>query len=296
MPLLNRPFTIENRHGHPVRGDLHYKEGTEARPTVIICHGFKGFKNWGFFPTLADYLTDCGLTTIRFNFSHNGVENDFLNFTRLDLFEKNNLSLELADLDAVLDWAGEQPEVQGDTLGLIGHSRGGADVLIKAFSDGDERIKAVVTWASVGTVHTYPPTVVEQWQKFGFVSVYNQRTHQDMRMGSQYLDDLDANEERFAFKKHLASRKVPLLLIHGDKDDSVPVDHAHQLYEASNQETTDLEIISGGNHTLGAKHPYTGASKDLIAALKATGGHFQRHLLGMEPSHPIDENTDKQGS
>ena len=47
-------FTIDSREGLPIRGDLDAPD--EARALVVIVHGFKGFKDWGFFPWLADHL------------------------------------------------------------------------------------------------------------------------------------------------------------------------------------------------------------------------------------------------
>ena len=35
--------------GGPVRGEVRTAAGGENRPAVVLCHGFKGFKDWGFF-------------------------------------------------------------------------------------------------------------------------------------------------------------------------------------------------------------------------------------------------------
>ena len=45
-------FTIESSEGLPIRGDLESTGG--ARALVVIVHGFKGFKDWGFFPWVAE--------------------------------------------------------------------------------------------------------------------------------------------------------------------------------------------------------------------------------------------------
>jgi putative redox protein len=41
----------------------------------------------------------------------------------------------------------------------------------------------------------------------------------------------------------------PLLLVHGDADDVVPVSHAHELYDKAG-EPKDLRIIGGAGHRL----------------------------------------------
>ena len=48
--------------------------GPDCWPTVIICHGFKGFMEWGFFPPLAELLVERGFTVIRFNYSGSGMQ------------------------------------------------------------------------------------------------------------------------------------------------------------------------------------------------------------------------------
>jgi len=64
-------FIIDSREGLPIRGDFEIPEG--ARALVVIAHGFKGFKDWGFFPWLADYLCRERAAVCRFNMSRSGI-------------------------------------------------------------------------------------------------------------------------------------------------------------------------------------------------------------------------------
>ena len=74
-------FEVKGSDGRPVRAVSH---GDESAPAVLVAHGFKGFKDWGMFPWLAEQIAEAGLRAIRFDFSHNGVEET--DFDRLDLF------------------------------------------------------------------------------------------------------------------------------------------------------------------------------------------------------------------
>src|SRR5688500_243192 len=47
---------------------------TSPRPAVVVMHGFKGFKDWGMFPPLADRLAQAGFTAVSFNASGSGVD------------------------------------------------------------------------------------------------------------------------------------------------------------------------------------------------------------------------------
>ena len=69
---------------------------------MVIVHGFKGFKDWGFFPWLAQRLMQHRLAVCRFNMSRSGIGEDPETFDRLDLFEHDTYSTQLADLRAVV--------------------------------------------------------------------------------------------------------------------------------------------------------------------------------------------------
>ncbi len=47
---------------------------TSSRPAVVVLHGFKGFKDWGMFPPLAERLGRGGFTAVTLNLSGSGVD------------------------------------------------------------------------------------------------------------------------------------------------------------------------------------------------------------------------------
>ena len=65
--IAPEPFDIPSKDGLTVRGDVYRAEN--ALGSVIVCHGFKGFARWAFFPYLSRALAGSGLTTIAFDFS-----------------------------------------------------------------------------------------------------------------------------------------------------------------------------------------------------------------------------------
>jgi uncharacterized protein len=276
--MNERPFELTNPHGDLIRGDLHIPKGAGPHPAVVLCHGFKGFKDWGFFPTLARYLAQEGFVAVSFNFSHSGIGEDPLNFTRLDLFAENTFSLEQDDLGAVLDWTTQQPEVDASRMGLLGHSRGGATVLIRAFSDADPRVRCLVTWNSIARVDWMPPSIYKVWRRQGYFNFHNARTRQDMHVSTRVLDDFEANRERLTYLPKLRERALPWLLLHAAKDESVPVQAAHELYEHAHQETTRLFIKEKTGHTFNSVHPFAGITPSLDDVLIETGQWFREHL------------------
>ncbi len=71
--MIHRRFTLESRRAEPIHGDVRLPEGPGPHPVVVCCHGFKGFKDWGFHPWLGATLAEAGLAAVHFNFSRNGV-------------------------------------------------------------------------------------------------------------------------------------------------------------------------------------------------------------------------------
>src|SRR5436305_2044095 len=96
------------------------------RPAVVLCHGFMGFKDWGFFPYVADRLARAGLAVVSFNFSGAGVGDGSDTFEEPERFGHNTYTNELRDLDIVLDALTQGAfGFQLSAYGLFGHSAGG---------------------------------------------------------------------------------------------------------------------------------------------------------------------------
>ena len=62
------PFTLETPTAL-LHGLVDLPDEPGERPTVVICHGFKGFMEWGFFPALATLLAERGFVAVRVNLS-----------------------------------------------------------------------------------------------------------------------------------------------------------------------------------------------------------------------------------
>ena len=91
---------------------------------MIVAHGFKGYKDYGMFPRIAAELAGRGFISHRFNFSHSGMTADTETFGRPDLFEKDTLNKQVADLQSVIE--GVSCGVlagQGFPIVIFGHSR-----------------------------------------------------------------------------------------------------------------------------------------------------------------------------
>ena len=57
--MAERRFEISSAEGLPIRGVAEIP--SEPRGVVVIVHGFKGFKEWGFFLWVSARFAACGI-------------------------------------------------------------------------------------------------------------------------------------------------------------------------------------------------------------------------------------------
>lgn len=278
-------FTITGSNNRLMPADLYLPAYTEPAPLIIFSHGFNGYKDWGAFPLVAQHVADTGFAFLSFNYSHNGTTSESpTSFADLDAFGENNFTKELYDLDAVLNAVSNkaQPfskQIDSNRIALLGHSMGGGISILKAGEDN--RVKALATWASISEAKTpwssWPPERMEEWKNNGVTYLENGRTHQQMPLGYQLYDDYTNNHERLNIEKAMKRLDIPILICHGNEDQSVSPDSALKLKEW--QPNAQL-FIAPGDHTFGQKEPWTNKDlpRQLDGVLEETIAFFQQNL------------------
>ncbi len=230
-----------NADGLELCGELHVPSRDGSHPALCICHGIpatppdpadKGYA------LLAEQFCYAGFVTLIFNFRGTGKSQgnlDILGWTR--------------DLQAALGLLCSLKEVGRNHLCLLGFSGGGAVSVYAAAHD--PRVSLVVTCAcpadfqslhqretpvetierfrQIGAIRDkgFPPSI-EEWQK-GFETV----------TPINWVDRISPR---------------PLLLVHGDADELVPVEHARRLYKKA-EEPKELKIIPGAQHRMRLNKP-----------------------------------------
>jgi pimeloyl-ACP methyl ester carboxylesterase len=252
-------IVIEGKHLKPIVTDVFYKETKTPKKIIIFCHGYKGFKDWGAWNLMAEAFANAGFFFIKFNFSHNGgTLAQPLDFLDLEAFGNNNYTKELDDLESVIDWistnADFKSEVDISDVSIIGHSRGGGIVLLKA--NEDARIQNVISLAGVSDYKSRFPKKekFQEWAEKGVYFVKNGRTHQEMPHFYQFYEDFKKNEQRLNIQKATINLKIPFLIIHGNKDTSVSIKEAENLHKWNPK--SSFKIIKNADHVFNVSHPW----------------------------------------
>ena len=268
--------------GESLQVSFFKKNELVEKNTVVFVHGFKGFKDWGFFPYSAKYFTDRGFNVITFNFSHNGIGENPVEFTRLDKFAENTISREVYELSELIDGIRNGffgSELKDTKISLIGHSRGGA-VSIALSNIKRNEISALVLWASVARLNRYTERQKEEWKKAGFFEVLNTRTNQLMRLNVDLLNDIENNSNGLLdLEKGIRNFALPLFIAHGGQDMTVPVSEAELIYEWADKGNTELFILPTAGHTFDVQHPFAGSNDKLERLLDNSAKFLQKHLF-----------------
>lgn len=284
MNIIHRQHAWQASDGEMLAMDIRMPTGGASLPVIVVAHGFKGFKDWGFFPWACEALAQLGFFVVNFNFSHNGVEGNGTEFTRLDKFAANTFSREIHELREVIDAVelGALPLLENADITRIytvGHSRGGGIVLLEGADD--PRVGKVATWAAVSTFRRYTPSQQERWRRDGYIEAKNARTGQMMRLNIELLDDLENNPVQMDIEGATARLHRPLLILHGDMDFSVERTNGERLYEVSDKNHTQFVVIPKTGHTFGVVHPFEGTTNALNSVVKETAEFFQ---TGQQPT------------
>ena len=223
--------------GITISGQI-YLPGEEASyPTVCVCHGIPSGKppdpGDGGYHSLAERICHEGLAVMIFNFRGTGASGgnlDILGWTR--------------DMETVIDYLWDLPEVDKSHLSLLGFS-GGAAVSVYVAAQ-DNRVSGVVAGACPAEFTFFnkasaPQSVVDHFRSIGAI-----RDKGFPRSVEEWLDGFRLVSP-IKYIAGIAPR--PLLLVHGSQDETVDVSQAHRLYDKAG-DPRQIVIVDGAGHRL----------------------------------------------
>lgn len=216
--------------GHKLVGILHlpHRRGKERFPSVICSHGYRSNKESRKYFLIGRQFSLEGIAVLRFD--HRGA----IGGESEGNFEDTTLTSRVEDNYAALDFLKANQEIDSNRLGLLGSSLGGMDTLLVK----DQSIKAKVVMA---TPFSLPEPSREMFNSFVRKGYYQ------FPDGSRIKKDFYEDLKQYNLKRNISQMNYPILIIHGDLDEQVPIHHAEVLFEAVS-EPKELRIIEGGDH------------------------------------------------
>lgn len=236
---MESPAVIPCKGGQLI-GVLHLPERKSDRakcPAVLFLHGFGGTKSetHRMFVKTARALAARKIASLRFDFRGSGDSSGDS--------EDITIRSQIEDAAAALEFLRKQKRTNAVRIGIAGMSMGAA---IAAHLLGrDKKIKAAVLWAPVadGTGildELSTPESVASLTESGLTE------YEGNLVGLPFV-------RQFADMKPLreiAKSTCPVLIVHGEQDETVPVHHA-DLYERALQQPNRLTrklVIEGADH------------------------------------------------
>jgi len=212
--LRGERVEFASRKGNLLVGDLHRGEDAHGAG-IILCHGMESTRGGTKQVAMVERFVPQGYTVLRFDFSYVGESEG--------RFEELTITGEVADALGAIDFLHEFAPA---SCALVGSSLGGTVALLAA-AQAVGRVDAVATIAAVGDaslfVRELGPGELAAWRATG------RRRWGDEHLNVDFLDDVESLDIASA----VASIRRPLLVMHGEADDVVPVEHAALIANAA---------------------------------------------------------------
>ena len=222
---------FNNNFGEKLAGTLHMP----IRPSghaVIFGHCFTCTRHTAIFSHICSELTEKGFMALRFDFSGNGQSEGN--------FAESTYSKQISEMQTAINLLSEKGAFW---IGLAGHSLGAVITLLTAAQQ--QTVQAVCTLAGrlsgLNAMHFLSQNQRRELQNTDKVK-FSSRGR-----ALQLSNDFFADAEKYNLPKVVASLQIPLLIVHGDSDEIVPVREAYQAHEM-NPANTKLAVIPQADH------------------------------------------------
>ncbi|MCP8310003.1 MAG: alpha/beta fold hydrolase [Candidatus Methylarchaceae archaeon HK02M1] len=239
-------FYSEN---HKIFGNLHlpYKNA----PCIVCLHGLESSKDSGKWLALSSRLCGEGYTCLRFNFRGcgEGMEKSE------GEFEDTSLTSRINDYQSALDFLQDTKKLDASRLGVVGSSFGGMVALVAQ----DKRVKVIVVLATPYKIPRFDRPLTPK-EIGGYYFLPSGR-----KFKKSFYEDLKKYDLLIAVKD-----SPPLLIIQGDSDDIVPLEHAYRLYDEAS-EPKKLEVVERADHVFSKP-------EHLNKVIGLTLAWFKKHL------------------
>jgi len=227
-------LTIEHPQGFPISAILAQPKNP-TRNLVILCHGFLSNKNSTTNQRLTELLLPQGISTLRFDWEGMGESGG--------TFKTITLSACLAQLCHLINrYASEGFQ----HIGLIGSSFGGLVCILAAARYPHLQVlglKCPVPDFPEMLNHEFGKEAMRTWESSGTIPNLLGGTD-PLPLHFSFYEDCC----RFNAYEQAQSIRIPTCIVHGTKDELVPIRQIHSLEQALACEEKDIHLIKDANH------------------------------------------------
>jgi uncharacterized protein len=228
---MEEPIHFFNQHGEKLAGSLHLPKQHNGCG-VVFGHCFTCTRHTRIIREACDALAAENFLALRFDFSGNGQSEGE--------FSKSTYSKQIAEMEEA---AGVILEKGVRRLGLSGHSMGAVIAVLTA--PRIEAVKAVCTLAGrltgLNAAYFFSRNQIKELEDTGKVAFTSRG--RSLQLSTEFF----ADSKQYDLPETVKSLKTPLLVVHGDADEIIPVKAAY-LAKTLNPEHTELSVISGADH------------------------------------------------
>ncbi len=222
---------FDNDYGEKLTGTLHLPDA----PTgcgIVFGHCFTCSRHTTILRRICSDLILEDFMALRFDFSGNGQSEGE--------FEESTYSKQISEMKTAAALLAREGAVW---IGLAGHSMGAAIALLTAAQL--DIVKAVCVLAGrlsgLDAAHFLSPDQRQQLQSSGSVSFSSRG--RSLELANRFFADAG----QYNLPQVVAALQQPLLVVHGDHDEIIPVQEAHQAH-ALNPVGTTLAVIPDADH------------------------------------------------
>ena len=248
---MEQQIHFKNRSGEKLAATLH-EPATPSERGVVLGHCFTCTRHTGILRQLAVDLNQAGFMALRFDFSGNGQSEG--------LFAESTYSKQIVEMSLAAD----QLKAHGAKwIGMAGHSMGALIAMLTAVEQPE--IKAVAAIAGrlsgIQAIHFLSAHQRKQLADTGRVFF------ESRGRALELTDTFFADANRFDPPKLLAALQTPLLVVHGENDEIIPVKEAYKARDY-NPRGVALAVIEGADHMFSRESLRCKASEKVVAFFK----------------------------
>ena len=229
---MSEKIFFKNNNGNNLCGILSNPTLKEENPIIILCHGFATSKDSSSNLMMEKILNEKGFSTFRFDFfGHGESEGDLADIT---------LSQAVDDIISAIEFLKSSDYKK---IGLVGSSFGGMAGILAVSESKDIYILALKSPVSdlYELLIQNGENFIKDWKEKGFIN-YQSGDSENFKLKYSFFEDV----KKFNAYKVAQKIKIPTLIVHGDNDESVPIQQSKKL--VSLIKNCELRIIEGADH------------------------------------------------